>query len=106
MKTTIHVATVDGSEAIEAEVIGDLFAVHRDLTPGGEFWTLTHMPTGMAGISGVESEIAAIELGNRLLALGEEFWRVPKNCHFGESAPSEVRRIIRRWQTDLQMGLE
>ena len=106
MKTTIQVATVDGPESIEAEVFGDIFAVHRDLTPTADGWTLTHMPTGMMALSGIENEFAALALAERLVALGAEFWKVPKNCHFGESAPPEVRRILARWKTDQQPGLE
>ncbi|MEO8541717.1 MAG: hypothetical protein ABI577_18395 [bacterium] len=106
MKTTIQIATVDGPESVEAEVLGDLFAVHRDLTPTADRWTMTHMPTGMMALSGIENEYAAIALAERLLGLGEEFWKVPKNCHFGESAPPEVSRIMRRWKTDLEMGLD
>lgn len=106
MKTTIQIATVDGPETIEAEVFGDLFAVHRDLTPAADRWTLTHMPTGMMALSGIEKEYAALALAERLLALGEAFWRVPKNVHFGETAPPEVRRILARWKADQQPGLE
>jgi hypothetical protein len=106
MKTTIQIATVDGPESVEAEVFGDVFAVHRDLTPTADGWTLTHMPTGMLALSGIEHEAAALALAERLLKLGDEFWKVPKNCHFGESAPPEVRRIMHRWKNDLQLGLE
>ena len=106
MKTTIQVATVDGPESVEAEVFGDVFAVHRDLTPTADGWTLTHMPTGMLALSGIESEFAALALAERLIALGQEFWKLPKNCHFGESAPPEVRRMMARWKTDQQLGLE
>ena len=106
MKTTIQIATVDGPESIEAEVFSDLFAVHPDLTPEAEGWTLTHMPTGMLALSGIESEFAALALAERLVALGDAFWRIPKNVHFGESAPPEVRRILARWKNDQELGLE
>ncbi len=106
MKTIIQIATVDGPESIEAEVFADLFAVHPDLTPTAEGWTLTHMPTGMLALSGIENEYAALALAERLVALGDSFWRIPKNVHFGESAPLEVRRILARWKNDQQLGLE
>lgn len=106
MKTIIQIATVDGPESIEAEVFGDLFAVHADLTPTADGWTLTHMPTGMLALSGIDNEYAAIALAERLVTLGEAFWRVPKNVHFGESAPPEVRRILARWKRDQELGLE
>lgn len=106
MKTTIQIATVDGPESIEAEVFGDLFAVHPDLTPEADGWTLTHMPTGMMALSGIETEYAALALAERLVTLGPEFWSIPKNVHFGQSAPPEVRRILARWKSDQELGLE
>ena len=106
MKTTIQIATVDGPETVEAEVFGELFAVHRDLTPEAEGWTLTHVPTGMMALSGIEHEYSALALAERLLKLGAQFWRIPKNVHFGESAPPEVRRILARWKNDQEPGLE
>jgi hypothetical protein len=106
VKTTIQIATVDGPETIEAEVFGDLFAVHPDLTPTADGWTLTHMPTGMMALSGIEHEYAALALAERLVTLGAAFWRVPKNVHFGESAPPEVRRILARWKLDQEFSFE
>lgn len=39
----IEVATVQGPGTVEAEVVGELFGVHRDLTASRRGWTVTHL---------------------------------------------------------------
>jgi len=102
----IEVATLTGRETIEAEVVGELFGVHRDLTKARRWWTVTHLGTGMAAVMGITHEAAALDLARRCAELGPEFWSDPKNAHFGCSVPAAVRRIMRRWLSAQQVGLE
>lgn len=55
----INIAAKDGRHDIEADVDG-CFAIHPDVVIGDEpcGWTLTHVPTGYAFISGISEENA------------------------------------------------